>query len=624
MGQILDRINKENDIKKINPAKYSELAEEIRAFLIDKVSKTGGHLASNLGTVELTIALHSVLELPKDKIVWDVGHQAYTHKILTGRKEQFDRLRQIDGLSGFPKRHESACDTFDTGHSSTSISVALGMAAANQLEKRSDKIVAVIGDGALTGGMALEALNNAASLKRNFVIILNDNNMSISENVGSMSNYLSKFRVGEHYNDFKEDVETHLNRIPKIGHKLVERIKRTKDSLKNLIISGGLFDDLGITYIGPIDGHDIQGMIEIFHNALKIDHPIVIHVKTVKGKGYSFAENNPSKFHGIGTFDIETGEEISKKHLPNVMSYTEIFSRTLVKLAKDNEKIVAITAAMPDGTGLFRFQKNYPDRFFDVGIAEEHAVTFAAGMAVSGYKPVVSIYSSFYQRAYDQILHDVCLQNLPVVMIIDRAGLVGQDGETHQGIFDISFLSAMPNMVIVAPRDTRELVEATKFAIAYNGPVAVRFPKGDAPVSRSGKENPFKFGKSALVEKGKDIAIITVGNMFEEAYRAVELLKKERVFPTLVDARFIKPLDIRMIEKVALKHKVIVVIEEAIKKGGYGEAVETYVHEQNLNTDVHVMAIEDQFVPQGKIGDLRERIGISYKQIYEKVLELTK
>lgn len=624
MGQILDRINKENDIKKIDPAKYSELAEEIRAFLIDKVSKTGGHLASNLGTVELTIALHSVLELPKDKIVWDVGHQAYTHKILTGRKEQFDRLRQIDGLSGFPKRHESACDTFDTGHSSTSISAALGMAAANQLEKRSDKIVAVIGDGALTGGMALEALNNAASLKRNFVIILNDNNMSISENVGSMSNYLSKFRVGEHYNDFKEDVETHLNRIPKIGHKLVERIKRTKDSLKNLIISGGLFDDLGITYIGPIDGHDIQGMIEIFHNALKIDHPIVIHVKTVKGKGYTFAENNPSKFHGIGTFDIETGEEISKKHLSNVMSYTEIFSRTLVKLAKDNEKIVAITAAMPDGTGLFRFQKNYPDRFFDVGIAEEHAVTFAAGMAVSGYKPVVSIYSSFYQRAYDQILHDVCLQNLPVVMIIDRAGLVGQDGETHQGIFDISFLSAMPNMVIVAPRDTRELVEATKFAIEYNGPVAVRFPKGDAPVSRSGKENPFEFGKSALVEKGKDIAIITVGNMFEEAYRAVELLKKERVFPTLVDARFIKPLDIHMIEKVALKHKVIVVIEEAIKKGGYGEAVETYVHEQNLNTDVHVMAIEDQFVPQGKIGDLRERIGISYKQIYEKVLELTK
>lgn len=624
MGQILERINKENDIKKIDKAKYPELAEEIRQFLVEKVSKTGGHLASNLGTVDLTIALHAVLDLPKDKIVWDVGHQAYTHKILTGRKEAFDRLRQIDGLSGFPKRHESPCDTFDTGHSSTSISAALGMAVANQLAKKNDKVVAVIGDGALTGGMALEALNNVASLKRNFVIILNDNNMSISENVGSMSNYLNKLRVGEHYNDFKEDVENHLSKIPKIGQKLVRKVKRTKDNLKNLIIPGGLFDDLGITYIGPVDGHDIYGMMEIFKNALKIDHPIVIHVKTIKGKGYFFAENNPSKFHGIGKFDIETGEELGKKNQPNVMSYTEVFSRTLVKLAKNNKKIVAITAAMPDGTGLSRFQKNYPDRFFDVGIAEEHAITFAAGLAASGYKPIVSIYSSFYQRAYDQILHDICLQNLPVVMIVDRAGLVGQDGETHQGIFDISFMSAMPNMTIIAPKDTKELMEAMKFAMKHNGPIAIRFPRGNAYVSATSDETEFTLGKSSIVETGTDIAIIAVGNMFEEAEKAVALLKKENIYPTLVNARFIKPMDYLAIEKISKAHKAVIVVEEAIKKGGYGESVESYVHEKQLDTSVYVMAIDDRFVEQGEISDLRDRIGISYKQIYEKVLELTK
>ncbi len=624
MGQILQLINKENDIKKIDKAQYCELAEEIREFLLEKISRTGGHLASNLGTVELTIALHHVLDLPKDKIVWDVGHQSYTHKILTGRKDCFDKLRQIDGLSGFPKRHESICDCFDTGHSSTSISAALGIAMANQLEKKKDKVVAVIGDGALTGGMALEALNNVAALKRNFVIILNDNNMSISENVGSMSNYLSKLRVGEHYNDFKEDVENHLSKIPKIGQKLVKKVKRTKDNLKNFLIPGGLFDDLGITYIGPIDGHDIDGMIDIFNNALKIDHPIVIHVKTIKGKGYSFAENNPSKYHGIGKFDIETGEESTRKNQPNIMSYTEVFSRELVKLAKNNKKIVAVTAAMPDGTGLSRFQKNYPDRFFDVGIAEEHAVTFAAGMAASGYKPFISIYSSFFQRAYDQILHDVCLQNLPVVMIVDRAGLVGQDGETHQGIFDISFMSAMPNITIIAPKDTKELIEAMKFAVDFQGPLVIRFPRGNAYVSENTDDEEFKTKKSPFIKKGKDIAVITVGNMFEETQKALELLEKERVFPTLVNARFIKPIDCRMIEKIAEEHKAIVVVEEAIKKGGYGESVETYVHEKGLNTTVHTMAIDDRFVEQGQISDLRERLGISYRHIYEKVLELTK
>lgn len=621
MGQILDNINKENDIKKIDKDLYPILAEEIRSFLIEKVSKTGGHLASNLGTVDMTIALHAVLNFPQDKIVWDVGHQSYTHKILTGRKEQFDTLRQLDGISGFPKRHESDTDSFDTGHSSTSISAALGMAMANKLNNNNNKVVAVIGDGALTGGMALEALNNVASLGKNFVIILNDNNMSISQNVGSMSNYLNKLRVGEHYNYLKEDVETSLSKIPKIGKKIVKKVKKTKDNLKNFIIPGGLFDDLGITYIGPVNGHDINGMISIFKNALKIDHPIVIHVKTTKGKGYLPAQNNPSKFHGIGKFDVETGEEV-KSSSAGTMSYTEVFSRTLVKLAKKNKKILAITAAMPDGTGLSRFQKEYPDRFFDVGIAEEHAVTFAAGLAASGYKPVVSIYSSFYQRAYDQILHDVCLQNLPVVMIVDRAGLVGQDGETHQGIFDVSFMSAIPNLTIIAPKDTKELIESVKFAMEYNGPIAIRFPRGTAYVAEKKTASLVELGKSEIVNDGYNIAIIAVGNMFEEVEKAYNLLMKENINPTIVNARFIKPLDKDMIEYVAKRHKQIIVVEEAIKKGGYGEAVSTYVQENCLDCNVKIMAIEDCFVEQGLVDELREKIGISSKKIYEKVKEL--
>ncbi len=572
MKQVLDKINKENDIKKIDKRLYPVLAEEIRAFLIDKISKTGGHLASNLGTVDLTIALHAVLNLPHDKIVWDVGHQSYTHKILTGRKKEFDQLRQFGGLSGFPKRHESPCDSFDTGHSSTSISAALGIAMANKLNQSDDKVVAVIGDGALTGGLALEALNNVASLGRNFIIILNDNNMSISENVGSMSNYLNKFRVGEHYNEFKEDVVNSLSKIPKVGNKIAKRVKRTKDNIKNLFIQGGLFDDLGITYIGPIDGHDINGMIDIFEDALKIDHPIVIHVKTIKGKGYSFAENDPSRFHGIGKFDIATGRQITDNKV-KVMTYTQVFSKTLINLAKQDKKIVAITAAMPDGTGLSDFKKQYPKRFFDVGIAEEHAVTFAGGLAVSGLKPVISIYSSFYQRAYDQILHDICLQNLPVVMIIDRAGLVGQDGETHQGVFDMSFMSAMPNMTIIAPKDTKELVESLKFAVKHNGPIAIRFPRGNAYVMEQQDDVVISYGKSEIVSQGKDIAVIAVGNMFEETMKAYKLLKKDNIYITLINARFIKPLDTVMIEEIAATHKMIVVVEEAIKKGGYGEAV---------------------------------------------------
>lgn len=619
MSKLLEQINKENDIKNIPVSEYPKLAEEIREFLIDSVSKTGGHLASNLGTVELTMALHKVLNLPDDKIVWDVGHQAYTHKILTGRKDNFDKLREMDGMSGFPKRHESDCDSFDTGHSSTSISAALGMAAANQLKGLNDKVVAVIGDGALTGGMALEALNNAASLKRNFVIILNDNNMSISKNVGSMSNYLNKLRVGEHYNEFKIDVENSLSKIPKIGKNLVKKVKRTKDNFKNLIVRGGLFNDLGITYIGPVDGHNIEDLIDIFENALKIDHPIVIHVKTVKGKGYKFAEENPSKFHGVNPFDKSTGQETASG---GAMSYTEVFSKTIVNMAKENDKLVAITAAMPDGTGLSRFQKEFPDRFFDVGIAEEHAVTFAAGLAASGLKPVVSIYSSFYQRAYDQILHDVCLQKLPVTFIFDRAGLVGKDGETHQGVFDMSFLSAMPNMTVIAPKDTKELVSAMKFAEGYDGPVAIRFSRGTAYAGLENNDNEFEYGKSEVLQNGENVALIAIGNMVEETIKAVDKLAKENIAPTLVNARFVKPVDYDMILKLAQTHSSIVVVEEGIKKGGYGEGVEAFIAENGLKTKVCVMAIDDCFVEQGAVDSLRERIGISHKNIYDKVLEL--
>ena len=443
--------------------------------------------------------------------------------------------------------------------------------------------------------------------------------MSISENVGSMSNYLNKFRIGEHYNGFKEDVEKSLNKIPKVGQKIVKRLKRTKDSLKNLIISGGFFDDLGITYIGPVDGHNIEQMIEIFNGALKIDHPILIHVKTIKGKGYNPAEKNPSKYHGVNPFDINTGKEFSESIQ---LSYTDVFSNTIVDIAKKDEKVVTITAAMPDGTGLTKFAREYPDRFFDVGIAEEHAVTFAAGLATSGYKPFVSIYSSFYQRAYDQILHDVCLQNLPVVFIVDRAGLVGKDGETHQGIFDISFMSAIPNLTIVAPKDAEELMQATKFAADFNGPIAVRFPRGKAFFQYA--PSKFEYGKSEILKEGENVAIIAVGGMVEETKKAVDLLEENNKNVTFVNARFIKPIDYDMIDYLAKDHDFIITVEEGIKRGGYGEGIETYIMENDLNIKVVSLAIDDMFVEQGAVEELRERIGISYKDIYEKVLKLAK
>ena len=614
MSNYLDEIKKANDIKKIDPSRYDELAEEIRQFILDSVSHSGGHLASNLGAVELTIALHALLDLPKDKIVWDVGHQCYTHKILTGRKDDFTTLRNYEGLSGFPKRRESDCDCFDTGHSSTSISAALGIASANKIDNKKDKVVAVIGDGALTGGMAMEALNNVAALDRNFVIILNDNSMSISKNVGGMSNYLSKFRVGSKYNGFKEAIAKVLGKIPKIGEKIVRRMKRTKDHFKNLVIpGGGFFDDLGITYVGPIDGHDIEGMMTIFEKTFEIDHPILIHVKTKKGYGYEHAENDPSIYHGVSPFDVKDGVKKSDA----VTSYTDYFAEKIVEMAEEDKNIVTITAAMPDGTGLSKFAKAYPDRFFDVGIAEEHAVTFAAGLALEGKKPFVCIYSSFFQRAYDQILQDVCLQDLPVKLLFDRAGLVGQDGETHQGIFDIAYLSSMPNMTIIAPNSDQELMDAIDYAKDFARPIAIRYSRGAA--YHTDFKEKFEYGKSVVVHEGEDVCVIAVGNIYEEASKARLKFKEEGKRITLVNARFIKPLDTEMIKDMACKHKAIIVVEEGIKRGGYGEAVEIFIQENNLDVKVETIAIEDKFIEHGKVDQLRSQIGISSDDIVSKV-----
>ena len=474
---IIEMIQKENDIKKLDHTQLKELAEEIRGFLLDKISCTGGHLASNLGVVELTMALHLTLDFPQDKLIWDVGHQSYTHKLLTGRKDGFDDLRKYGGMSGFPKRKESECDAFDTGHSSTSISAGLGYVAARELKGEKYNVVSVIGDGAMTGGMAFEALNNASRLKSNFIIVLNDNNMSISENVGGVSKYLGCLRTAQAYTDLKKGVEDTLKKIPGTGDRIVSRLKKTKSGIKQLFVPGMFFEDMDITYLGPVDGHDVKEMVRVFNEAKRVDHAVLVHVLTKKGKGYLPAEENPAKFHGTGPFHLETGDAKESK---GADTYTEVFSKVLLDIAKKDERIVAITAAMADGTGLTPFAKHFPNRFFDVGIAEEHAMTFAAGLAAGGMKPIFAVYSSFLQRAYDQTLHDVCLQNLPVVIAVDRAGLVGSDGETHQGVFDLSFLSMIPNMTIISPKNRWEMADMIRFAADFPYPIAVRYPRGEA------------------------------------------------------------------------------------------------------------------------------------------------
>lgn len=604
---ILELINGPEDIKKLTGKELDILRQEIRDFLIGKISRTGGHLASNLGVVELTMAIYLVFDLPKDKIIWDVGHQSYTHKILSGRKGEFDDLRQYGGMSGFPKRKESPCDAFDTGHSSTSISAGLGLAQARDVSGQDHFVVSVIGDGALTGGMAYEALNNAARMKKNFIIILNDNNMSISENVGGMSRYLNGIRTGDGYLDLKKYVTNVLSRIPVIGDELIDKISRTKNGIKQLLIPGMLFENMGITYLGPVDGHDVKALARALKEAKKLDHAVLVHVITKKGKGYEPAEKNPSRFHGVEPFDVLTGESKKEKKNP---SYTDVFSKTICHLAEKDPKITAVTAAMPDGTGLKRFSRLYPDRFFDVGIAEEHAVTSAAGMAAGGLKPVVAVYSSFLQRGFDQILHDVCIQNLPVVFAVDRAGLVGSDGETHQGIFDLSFLSAIPNMSIFAPKNLWELKAGLEFAVSFGGPFAIRYPRGEAYRGLKEFNAPVEYGRGEMLYEEKDIALLAVGSMVSTGEHVREKLKSEGWSCTLANGRFVKPFDEELVDRLAKNHWLIVTMEENVLQGGYGLMVTRYIHEHYPHVKVMNIAIPDGYVEHGNVSLLRKGLGI--------------
>ena len=604
---ILELINGPEDIKKLTGKELDILRQEIRDFLIGKISRTGGHLASNLGVVELTMAIYLVFDLPKDKIIWDVGHQSYTHKILSGRKGEFDDLRQYGGMSGFPKRKESPCDAFDTGHSSTSISAGLGLAQARDVSGQDHFVVSVIGDGALTGGMAYEALNNAARMKKNFIIILNDNNMSISENVGGMSRYLNGIRTGDGYLDLKKYVTNVLSRIPVIGDELIDKISRTKNGIKQLLIPGMLFENMGITYLGPVDGHDVKALARALKEAKKLDHAVLVHVITKKGKGYEPAEKNPARFHGVDPFDVLTGESKKEKKNP---SYTDVFSKTICQLAEKDPKITAVTAAMPDGTGLKRLSRLYPDRFFDVGIAEEHAVTSAAGMAAGGLKPVVAVYSSFLQRGFDQVLHDVCIQNLPVVFAVDRAGLVGSDGETHQGIFDLSFLSAIPNMSIFAPKNLWELKAGLEFAVSFGGPFAIRYPRGEAYRGLKEFNAPVEYGRGEMLYEEKDIALLAVGSMVSTGEHVREKLKSEGWSCTLANGRFVKPFDEELVDRLAKKHWLIVTMEENVLQGGYGLMVTRYIHEHHPHVKVMNIAIPDGYVEHGNVSLLRKGLGI--------------
>lgn len=613
---LLEKINEPNDIKKIGAIDYDILAKEIRDFLIEKISVTGGHLGSNLGTVELTMALHLSLDLPEDKIVWDVGHQSYTHKLLTGRRDGFDNLRKHGGMSGFPKRKESQCDAFDTGHSSTSISAALGLAKARDIQGKDNSIVAVIGDGSLTGGMAYEALNNASSLETNFIIVLNDNNMSIAENVGGVSKYLNDIRTANKYLNLKEGVYNTLKSMPK-GDAMVRGIRRAKSSVKHLMIQGMFFEDMGITYLGPVDGHDIPAMLRVIQEAKRVKGAVLIHMKTQKGKGYGPAERHPARFHGAEPFDIETGIPSNPRDKAN---YTDVFSTVMMKLGQRDEKVVAITAAMPDGTGLKRFKNAYPERFFDVGIAEEHAVTFAAGLAAGGMKPVVAVYSSFLQRAYDQILHDVCIQNLPVVFAIDRAGLVGSDGETHQGIFDLSYLSSIPNMHIMAPKNKWELSDMLKFAVSFEAPIAIRYPRGEAYDGLKEFRKPIEYSKAEWIYEEGEIAILAVGSMVKTGLQVYEKLKEEGYKCSLCNARFVKPIDTAMVDK-AIKHKVVVTLEENVLSGGFGEKVCDYMKDKTGTGKLIMVGIPDEYVEHGNVDQLRKEIHIDADSIINRIKE---
>lgn len=615
---MLEKIQKPNDIKKIPADQLPALAEEIREFIIESLSKTGGHLASNLGVVELTIAMHRVFDLPKDKLIWDVGHQSYTHKILTGRKDGFETLRREGGISGFPKRSESDCDVFDTGHSSTSISAGVGYVRARELKKENYSVISIIGDGALTGGMAYEALNNAASLKSNFIIVLNDNEMSITENVGGMSSYLSGLRTASAYTDFKMDVTKALNRIPGIGPGMVDAMRKTKSSIKQIIIPGMLFEDMGLTYLGPVDGHNIPQLIKTFQEAKRFEGPILVHVLTQKGRGYEPAMRHPARFHGAGPFDVKTGLPVGKSN----PTYTDVFSTVMRKMGDRRKDVAAVTAAMMTGVGLKRFFNMFPDRCFDVGIAEEHAVTFAAALSLGGITPVVAIYSSFLQRAYDQIMHDVCMQNLHVVFAIDRAGLVGYDGETHHGIFDLSYLGSMPNMTILAPKNLWELSDMIKFAVDYDGPIAVRYPRGEAYTGLKEFRAPICLGKSEVIHEGSRVALLAVGSMVKMAEEVQKQLKERMdMDAALVNARFVKPIDEELLRSFADTYELVVTLEENVKDGGFGERVLAFAEEEDLPFGVEIIALPDRFIPHGSVSYQMKQVGFTPEDICGRIEE---
>ncbi|MBQ3385328.1 MAG: 1-deoxy-D-xylulose-5-phosphate synthase [Erysipelotrichaceae bacterium] len=613
--ELLDRISGPNDIKNLPADQLDQLAKEIREYLLVITSRNGGHLASNLGIVEITIALHRFLDFPKDKLVFDVGHQSYVHKILTGRKDAMMSLRQLDGISGFPDPSESDCDSFVAGHASTAVSAALGFAHARELKKTDEKVVTVIGDGSLTGGMAQEALNNASNLKSNMIIVLNDNERSISRNVGGLSNYLGKIRTSKRYLDAKRAVTEGLRKVPGVGEAMISGLRTAKESVKRLVVSGMYFEDLGLTYIGPIDGHDIKQVYEALVNASKIEGPVIIHCLTKKGKGYLPAQQHPALYHGVDPFDIKTGVVSGKK---SRKSYTEIFSEKMIQLAGNDDRIVAITAAMPFGTGLYNFKKQYPERFFDVGIAEEHAITFAAGLATAGMKPVVALYSTFLQRGYDQLLHDVCMMQLPVVLAIDRAGLVGNDGKTHQGIFDEGFLSTIPGLTVMSPKNGQELEDMLEFAVNYDKPIVIRYPRGKVCDSLNNYRQMVKLNENEILLQGRDVCIMASGTMVSEAYKACEILRNEGYEPTLVNIRFLHDIDRELILKMSEIHSLFVIAEEVVYTGSYAERCRAAFD----NIRIEAVTLPDKYIEHGSVDQLRQRYHITAEDIVNKAKEV--
>lgn len=616
MSDILNQIRNKDDIKKLNEEELKALCRELRRFLLRSVSKTGGHLASNLGVVELTVALEYCFDLPEDKIVWDVGHQAYIHKILTGRKEQFATLRQLDGLSGFPKPHESECDAFAAGHSSTSISAALGMAKARDLLGGKEHVIAVIGDGSMTGGLAYEALNNAGRENTNLIVILNDNQMSIDTNVGAVSRHLNNLRTGGRYQNLKEHFKQFRDNVPIVGQATYNVLSKMRDSAKHLFLHGAMFEELGFKYIGPADGHDLKELLELFQNVKHMKGPVLIHVKTIKGRGYRYAEECPSDYHGVGPFDLKTGKPLSS----GGESWSDVFGRKMLEIGAENDKAVGITAAMAGGTGFEGFQKAFPERFFDVAIAEQHGVTFSAGLASRGIVPVFAVYSSFLQRAYDQIVHDVCMQNLHVVFAVDRAGIVGADGETHQGVFDLSFLSHIPNMTVLSPKNGWELEEMLDFAVnRWNGPIAVRYPRGTAETAFMENREPVAYGKAELIQDGEKIAVLAEGHMLKAAAEAVKRLEKDGYRPMLVNMRFISPLDGEMLLRAAGCCEYIFTVEDNLRKGGLGSRVLEFYSNNGQAVLVTNFAFPDCYIPQGTQAQLFARYGLDAEGIYKGI-----